>query len=202
MSGDAELDAFTVERKSGQEAFTIDGAPTGSRLAGFWSWAYSDLTGNAMRGVLAEYIVGTALECLDGRTRQEWDDYDLCTAEDVRVEVKSASPMQTWRQEQPSRVAFSIAPTQGWDARTNVYTEVLARRAHVYVFCVFRPQHKATMDPLDLDAWEFYVLATPRLDGLVGAQKRIGLAGLLRLEPRIATFRTLPECVRAAADHG
>ncbi|AXG97954.1 hypothetical protein DVJ83_00840 [Deinococcus wulumuqiensis] len=42
----------------------------------FWRWAYSDFLSNALRGVLAEYIVAQAAGCTH-RARTEWDAYDL-----------------------------------------------------------------------------------------------------------------------------
>jgi hypothetical protein len=47
--------------------FRKGGEPLGMQRAnvlGFWSWAFSDLRQNNIRGHLAEYIVGLALECL------------------------------------------------------------------------------------------------------------------------------------------
>jgi hypothetical protein len=56
----------------------------------FWRWAYSDFLSNAQRGVLAEYIVGTALNCLKEK-RLEWDAHDLVTEDGIKIEVKSAA---------------------------------------------------------------------------------------------------------------
>jgi hypothetical protein len=60
------LDALTVTPKTGDDRFTHQGQDIGANLLGFWRWACSDLVGNVMRGVLAEYIVGLALECVNG----------------------------------------------------------------------------------------------------------------------------------------
>jgi hypothetical protein len=45
--------------------------------------------------------------------------------------------------------------------------------------------------PLKLDQWEFYVLSTNRLNNLVGEQKTITLASLLKLSPLKASFAEL-----------
>ena len=55
----------------------------------FWRWPASDLTNNALRGVLAEYIVALALR-LTKSTRVEWDAPDLVTPSGVKIEVESA----------------------------------------------------------------------------------------------------------------
>ena len=65
----------------------------------FLAWAYDDLLTNTTRGVLAEYIVATALG-IRGTTRIEWDRYDL-QIDGIGVEVKSAAYVQTWEQNGP-----------------------------------------------------------------------------------------------------
>ncbi|MGH4120853.1 hypothetical protein [Clostridium sp.] len=55
------------------------------QLKDFWSWNQSDILNNALRGVLAEYIVATAIEAKN-EIRIEWDAYDLVTKEGVKVE--------------------------------------------------------------------------------------------------------------------
>jgi hypothetical protein len=62
------------------------------------------------------------------------------------------------------------------------------------------PAHtdKASLDPLNLDQWKFYVLSTARLTAAVGGQQTISLAALLRLHPAVGTFAELPGLVRQA----
>ncbi|RZL83050.1 MAG: hypothetical protein EOP32_08970 [Rhodococcus sp. (in: high G+C Gram-positive bacteria)] len=60
---------FPVTRKTGQESFTAGGQPLPARLEGFWSWSCSNLLDNALRGRLAEYLVGIALGCVDRGVR-------------------------------------------------------------------------------------------------------------------------------------
>lgn len=48
----------------------------------FWKWAFSDFLSNTLRGVLAEFIVATALGCAH-RPRTEWDAYDLVADEEL-----------------------------------------------------------------------------------------------------------------------
>ncbi|MBK6579630.1 MAG: hypothetical protein IPG17_26280 [Sandaracinaceae bacterium] len=61
---------------SGSEPFLL---PAGEDFAGapaltvldFWRWSMSDLVSNTARGVLAEFLVGSALGIASG-TRVEW----------------------------------------------------------------------------------------------------------------------------------
>lgn len=192
------LAAVEVVRKSGDEEFHRAGAGIGAPLVDFWRWAASDLLSNAMRGVVAEYVVGLALGCAD-RTRREWDAADLLTHDGVRVEVKSAAYLQTWAQAKLSPISFDIRATFGWDATTNIVTDVRVRQSDVYVFALLHHQDKATVDPLDLDQWTFHVLATKRLDDEVPNQQRVGLARLLRLEPDVVDHAGLCAAVSSAS---
>ncbi|MGW1951415.1 hypothetical protein ACWCPI_01425 [Streptomyces sp. NPDC001920] len=189
------LGPLVITRRSGSEPIRADGE-TVARLADFWSWACSDLANNTMRGVLAEYLVATALGAATG-TRVEWDTVDIRTPEKWRVEVKSTAYLQSWAQSEPSRLSFDIAPAAGWDAQSDATSTEVLRRSDVYVFCLLHHLDKQTLDPLDLDQWSFYVLPTRVLDERCPHQKTLRLSSLLRLEPRKADFSGLPQAVAA-----
>lgn len=189
-----ELEAIKVKRRSGTESFHIGGQVTGFDLFSFWRWSASDLTSNAMRGALAEYIVACDLGVADG-LRVEWDAFDLVTRGGIKVEVKSAAYLQSWKQSAPSRICFDIRPTYGWDAATNTTGAERRRQADVYVFCLLAHLDKATLDPMDLGHWEFYVLPSRALDEKVPNQKTISLSGLLRLEPSKTAFGGIGETI-------
>ena len=197
MSGD-DPNAFATHRLTGHEPFTHAGQGTGQDVGGFWSWACSDLLSNSMRGVLAEYIVGLALDVVHDGTRLEWDATDLRTADGLRVEVKSSAYLQSWAQRQLSKISFDIRPALSWDARTNTYASQRQRQADVYVFCVFTPTDKTAADPLATDQWEFYVLSTDRLNATVPTQKTITLTSLLRLAPTRCGFGELAASIYSA----
>lgn len=196
----SKLGAIDVVRKSGDEPFIGSGSSVGKSVLDFWQWSTSDLVGNAMRGVLAEYLVAVAVGGDDG-TRTEWDAYDVKTASGVRVEVKSGAYLQSWAQTRLSTIQFSIRPAFGWDSETNKLGTTQARYADVYVFCVLTHQDKSTVDPLNLDQWKFYILSTEVLNRQLGQQKSIGLVSLLRLNPVGAKHHELAEAINAVA-HG
>jgi hypothetical protein len=52
---------LSISRRTGSESFTGDGSPAGVTLLAFWQWAMSDLTNNATRGLVAEYLVARAV---------------------------------------------------------------------------------------------------------------------------------------------
>lgn len=196
------LEALVPTPKTGNEPLTHGGAAAGASLRDFWSWACSDLVNNAMRGMLAEYIVGLALDCVAGTTRVEWDATDLRMPQGVRIEVKSSAYVQSWKQTRLSEISFGIKPTLGWDGATNTYAAERKRQADVYVFCVFTPTDKSAADPLNLDQWDFYVLSTEHLNAAVGEQASISLNSLLKHSPRKARFATLRAAVENVTDGG
>ena len=158
----------------------------------FHAWAYDDLLTNTTRGLLAEYIVATAVGALTAK-RVEWDRCDL-KVDGVGVEVKSAAYVQAWAQAEPSVISFDIAPKTGWDAATNTHAAGPGRSAAVYVFCLFNG-----IDPLDVKQWTFYVLPTSVLNRQVPTQKTIRLEPLKALDPQTCTYDELDAAIRAAA---
>lgn len=198
MSESTEYPALTVAPLRGDEPFHLAGHATGFDVASFWRWSASDLAGNALRGVLAEYLVARAVGA-PSLVRTEWDACDLRSANGTLVEVKSAAYLQSWAQRKPSAIFFDIARKRGWDAATNTYAPAPCRPAHVYVLALLAHADKGTLDPLDLSQWRFYVVARRVLDERLGAQRRMSLSTLLRLVPAPVTFDGLAAAVAAAA---
>jgi len=194
-----KLPAIEITRKSGSEAFILNGSPLPIDLLSFWQWSASDIVGNAMRGILAEYIITSAVGTADG-SRTEWDTYDIETPEGIKVEVKSGAYIQSWEQKKYSSIQFGIRPTQGWDSGENEYTKKIVRQADVYVFCLLRHKDQGTINPLNLEQWVFYVLATKVLNESVGPQKSISLSSLVKLNPTKCEYSDLHESIIQAAN--
>ena len=91
------LKRLKIAPKTGNEKFHHDGVLLDFDLLSFWKWSTSDLVSNATRGVLAEFIVARAIG-INLDVRNEWDAYDLETDEGIKIEVKSASYVQSWHQ--------------------------------------------------------------------------------------------------------
>lgn len=195
---DPLLPALAVRPLTGAEPFHVEGKPLEFDVLSFWSWSASDLAGNAMRGVLAEYLVARALGLRTG-VRTEWDACDLRMPDGTRVEVKSAAYLQSWSQRSHSRIGFDIAVRRGWDAATNSSATVASRSADVYVFALLEHRDKTTLDPLDVSQWRFYVMLARRLDEACPGQKRIGLGSLERLAPAPVRYGELRGAIEAAA---
>ena len=71
----------------------------------------------------------------------------------------------------------------------------LQRQADIYVFCVLAHKEPETLDPLNLDQWEFYILPTSVLNEKCSTQKTIGLARLLTLGPTAVKYDGIADAV-------
>lgn len=195
------LGAIEPRRREGDEPLHSQGRVVGATLLDFWRWSCSDLSSNATRGVLAEFIVAHALRAVRD-VRVEWDAVDLCTPDGITVEVKSSAFVQSWAQERLSTPTFGIRPTRRWSEERRRWEEARQRQADVYVFALFdhRKGNVSTAteppDPLDVSLWTFRVLATRTIDDELGSQESVGwrrLVGLGAIETR---FEGLEGAVR------
>lgn len=178
-----------LERKTGKEPFSAQSEALDFKLIDFWSWNQSGLIENRTRGILAEFIIKQALN-ISSEGRVEWDNYDLVTQSDKKLEVKSAAYIQSWEQTKYSTISFAIAPSIG--AKDHPEYDGLSRRwADFYVFCLLKHKDQKTINPLNLEQWTFYVLETAVLDKERPNQKSIGLNSLLKLNPKECSYAEL-----------
>lgn len=167
-------------RKTGSEPLSYLGRSTGQSVLDFWRWSVSDLVSNATRGVLAEFIVGSALGVDFVQVRDEWQAWDLTAPNGLRIEVKSAAYVQSWEHAKPSAITFSIkgAKPQNFPAGADVDR---VRHSDVYVFCLLANTDPITIDPLQLEQWRFWVVATRAIDEYRRSRHSITLPSLDRL---------------------
>ena len=170
----AQLPAIQATRKSGKECFEgIGGEHT---LQDFWAWAFSDLVSNTERGKLAEYLVAKAMGC-GTQISQTWESYDLLSPEGIKIEVKTSAYIQSWKQKAFSKISFGIAKTKFWDGPD--YVGEKKRHADVYVFCVLKHKDQETINPLELAQWDFYPVATRKLNTSFENQETVSLGSLI-----------------------
>jgi hypothetical protein len=176
-----QLDRIRATIKSGQEQLTYNAKALDFSLRDFWRWSVSDILSNATRGRFAEFIVATATNIDRSALRDEWSAYDLETPEGVKLEIKSAAYVQSWFQRTLSKISFSTKAAHHWDSLTNIQSPERKRHADVYVFCLLHHDNKLTADPLNMNHWEFYVLATKELNEYTRSQHSISLKSLQKL---------------------
>lgn len=182
---------------TGEEPFHRAGAALPFVVRDFWSWSASQLVGNALRGLVAEFLVGRAVNS-DLRTRTEWDAVDLVTSEGISIEVKCSGYIQSWAQKRPSQPSFDVAPKRSWDARTNTSSQVPRRAAQLYVFALHHHAERATVDPMDVTQWTFFVVPTARLDAVHPQARRLSLRAVQALAGEPTTFDALASRITAA----
>ncbi|MCM3654305.1 hypothetical protein [Metabacillus litoralis] len=149
---------------------------TGQNVLDFWQWGFSNIITNNLRGIFAEFLVGTALGSLD-QSRKEWDAFDL-VYNDMKIEVKSSAYIQVWHKDKYSNISFNIGAKKEYDYETNKYSDDVKRNADMYVFCLLKEKNVELVDPLDISQWEFYVVLTTELDRHFPKQKTISLSRL------------------------
>jgi hypothetical protein len=175
-SGMAES-IYVPERLRGSEV--IKGLE-GTTISDFFSWAYSDLLSNTVHPMFAEFLVGSALGITD-RPREEWRPFDF-SYRNLRIEVKSSSNLQSWRQKKESTIQFDIAPRKRTsNAETKTTQKPEERHSDCYIFCCLNARRRDVYEVMDTDNWKFYVIRTSTLDMKVGAQKSIRLNPLSAL---------------------
>jgi hypothetical protein len=125
----SNLPRLKAQRRGGAEVFHADGKTLPFSLHDFWCWSTSDLLNNTTRGVLAEFLVASALDIPTTGVRDPWAAFDLQTIDGVKIEVKSAAYLQSWAQKQPSSVLFHVPRTRAWDPDTNELAADAARRS-------------------------------------------------------------------------
>ena len=192
-----DLDKITTSPKSGAEKFR-EGGKELYTLKEFWIWSVSDLVSNATRGRLAEFIVAKALNISTDVARDEWEPFDLKTTDEVKIEVKSAAYIQTWKQKRLSSIIFSTKPSRFWNADTGELEKAKKRHADVYVFALLAHDIKRTIDPLDLDQWKFYVASTNKLNGYTRSPGSITLKSLDKLSGGPVNYCELQSKVKLA----
>jgi len=118
------------------ESQFVNGCETaGFSVGSFWQWAYSDLQQNNIRGILAEFIVAKALN-IPLSVRDTWDDYDLITPDGIKIEIKSGAYLQSWEQNELSKIVFTGLCGQAWDAENGRRGGEAQFRADIYIFAV------------------------------------------------------------------
>jgi hypothetical protein len=173
--------------------------PDARRMIDFWQWAFGDLCDDDIKGIFAEWMVGTLIGLpMTSSRRVSWANSDLITGNGLRIEVKATAYWQSWKlvNEDGSRKAspppLNVNPSKvrfsGLQARTSLTPAGQKDSRHfksdVYVFCLQTQTDPANWDALQLANWEFYVLTKGELSSL-GIGNSISLSTLRRSHPAL-----------------
>src|SRR3990167_354859 len=87
-----------VLKLTGSEIFKNIGEKKFSVLD-FWSYGFSNLNSNVLRGAFAEFVVENALRKSEEiEVRNPWGDSDVIAPNGKKIEVKCCSYIQDWGQ--------------------------------------------------------------------------------------------------------
>lgn len=115
----------------------------------------------------------------------------------IKIEVKSAAYLQSWKQKKLSPISFTCNKTK---PDTSVEQDgSFLRRADLYVFALLKHQDKSTLNPLDLSKWEFWVVPTIVLNERIGDRKRVNIGTLKRMGIIPVSFPDLKETINITA---
>lgn len=163
-------------------------------LLDFWRWNQSDILSNSLRGHFAEFLVKCALN-IPSPIRVEWDNYDLITKSGKAIEVKSAAYIQSWEQKRYSSIRFSIKTSQG--ARDHPKYDMKYRRwGDYYVFSLLKHKDPETINPLNVDQWDFYVVSAETLNKHLPTQKSISLTKLQTIPHKKCSFHEIGDAIK------
>lgn len=154
----------------------------------FWKWAFSDLSLNTTRGILAEYIVGTILGARMNYAKNDWDPNDLVLEDGTTIEVKSSGYLQTWKQKTLSKINFGGLKSKN---AIGTYKEKDEYNSQYYVFCVFNAKTDEEYKPLDLSLWEFRILSRQTLEKI--NVKSLSYDSLKKHCPQVYSVKTLKD---------
>lgn len=130
----------------------------------FWSYAFSNLNSNVLRGALAEFLVENALKDKDAIViRNPWGDFDILDGDGTKIEIKCCSYIQDWDQSDYSKINFSGLKAKQiyWSEAVQAYKEMSTEstyKADIYILALLRHKDHATLNILDLSQWIFYIL--------------------------------------------
>jgi hypothetical protein len=136
---------------------------------------------NGFRGILAEVIIGAAL---DGEWRWcsgDWGGWDFEHPDETQLEVKQSAALQTWalpKKRSPPR--FDIRPRTGYFVGAE-WRPKIGRHAHIYVFVYHPIADTDVVDHRNPEQWQFHVVRANRLP----ANKTIGLTKVAALSRAI-----------------
>ena len=191
------LNALPPKFLTGNEPFRGSSIQSALSLRDYWQWSTSCLMDNTARGLVAEFLVATALEVHRRSPRVEWAPYDFEAEIDgrmVSIEVKSSAYVQSWRQKKYSNLQFDIRPTCKWNPETGKYSDEPGR-ADIYVFCALVEQtvceHAAA---LNTDNWRFRVIEGKQLCD----RKTIAWDGLKQFAPKCVGYEDLRQRIEQA----
>ena len=168
----------------------------------FWQYAFSNINANVLRGAYAEFLVECAIKDLGKiETREAWGDWDVLGDNGLKIEVKCCSYIQDWDQEDYTKIQWG-----GLKAKELYYSEavkpfkelgVADYKSDVYVLALLKHKDHATLNILDLDQWDFYVLSRDQIRIVADNGPRVTARMLIKHDVKAVGFKSLCVAIKA-----
>jgi len=173
---------------TGKTSFTDRGQELGFTLSDFWEYQYTNIFD--LQEYLAEFIVGKALGIDKSENTDGWTLFDM-QYRGLRIEVKETAYYHSWLGTLTNR----ISPVRSFDIHKAhcVYKDPsseLKRNNDVCVFCLNTGKDRESSNPMCMENWEFYVVATSVINERCGDQKKVSL-GRIRSFTKACSFAEL-----------
>jgi hypothetical protein len=171
---------FVTKKLTGSEEFKNTGDKHFS-VQEFWSYGFSNLNFNVLRGVLAEFIVLNALkDDANKELRNLANGFDI-SYNDHKIEVKCCSYLQDWGEMRHSVITW--VGLKADDLYSNSKTKLgpdgtIAYEADIYILALFTHQDHTTSDIMNMQQWCFYVLTRERLREISGNKNSLDIKKL------------------------
>lgn len=184
-----------IKKLTGTECFSEQKI----NILDFWSYGFSNLSSNILRGVLTEFIVENALkDKSDIDVRNPWGDYGV-EYNGKKIEVKSCSYLQDWDQQKLSTIQWSglKARSVHWSSAVSKFKkdEEKDYKSDIYVLSLLDHIDTETLDILNLDQWCFYVLTREELKRIANDRNAVSLALLKKSDIRPVKFAELKSVI-------
>ena len=149
-------------------------------ITDFWSWAFSDLCDDDLKGIFAEWLV-VRLIGHESVRRVSWANSDIILTDGLRVEVKATAFWQSWKfigedeAMKPKTDWFPISDERdikfsGLRSRSSLGVidskEAPRYNSDMYVFYFQHERDVERWNALDLSQWEFYIVTCKDLTAL------------------------------------
>ncbi len=169
-------------------------------MLAFWQYGFSNLNSNILRGTLAEFIIESALkEKGDINIHNPWGDFDIEYME-KKIEVKCSSYLQDWDQEKHTTISWT-----GLKARNLYWSSAVTQekssentsdyKADIYVLSLVNHKKTDTLDILDLNQWEFYILSRDKIREISNNGKSLSLSKLNKNNISSTSYRNIKKAI-------
>lgn len=190
---------ISIQYSRGDNPFKINDGPSKYTLLDFWAWAFSDVLTNTTRGMVAEFIVATALGIDIKKPRDGWSKFDLIYR-NIGIEVKSSSYHQRWYQKSLSSICFIVPKRKGWDETTNKLDIESKRQAAIYVLSLLAEKDRDKVNPLDIDQWQFWIIPTLFFNDRKRSQHSITYISLMKEIGNSISYNQIKSAVDSLID--